>query len=37
MKARIKSTGEIVDVISYDGDTIRSENDYENTSENTHG
>lgn len=28
MKARIKSTGEIVDVISYGGDTIRSEDDY---------
>lgn len=28
MKARIKSTGEIVDVISYGGDTSRSEDDY---------
>lgn len=28
MKARIKSTGEIVDVISYGGDTFRSEDDY---------
>lgn len=28
MKAIIKSTGEIVDVISYGGDTSRSEDDY---------